>query len=263
MSQLLETYPIDGVRITATHTRVLDLLHARKTIAEMSDSLKIQESTIMSYISLLIKSGHHIIRADLKRLAHISDEMFAQIAAVFPTDATIMSVPLTPLKEMLPEHISYGQLRLVLAYQQVRFHLQQYAGALFEDPDQLGDDNEFSASDEVFDVGDKVDDDMMFGNIAETLIDMNMINDKLTDSSDDEEVPIKVLPRRRNAKPIDAELNADDDELMSQINVEEEIRIVADKENRRLEAEASAALSAVINRKMQCLLTFIIIFVFN
>lgn len=135
MVQMLQTDPMPNVRVSDCHLRLMPLIRDDVTIERMSLELGIKESTIYGYLVCLIKTGHPIRRSDIQRLTKMSSKYFDLISAVLPKDPdTLFGVGLRVLKEVLPDIITYDQLKLVVAYRQVRLHLHQLR-CKFADPD--------------------------------------------------------------------------------------------------------------------------------
>lgn len=138
MLSRLQTNPMADVRCTDAQLRLLPLLRHDDdglNLQRMASQLNIKETTVIGYLALLIKSGHPIRRRHIERLTQMSAQTWDTISTSLPKDADLLlRTALRPLKEALPDFISYDQIKLVLAYVQVRCHLRQ-AGVAFDDPD--------------------------------------------------------------------------------------------------------------------------------
>lgn len=186
MVHALQHIPMPDVRVSDCHLRLLPLLQSTKTIDQMAAEVGIKESSVVSYLSLLIKAGHPVGRRDIERLAQLSAQAFDAIAAVFPKSGdTLLKITLRPLKEALPTHFTYEQIKLVLAYAQVRAHLRQQ-GLPFDDPDDQRPSK--PEVDQTMDTSPNeepdVDDELVIDpdTVQEMLEDMNIPIEKTVDS---------------------------------------------------------------------------------
>lgn len=134
MKVLCALHPMSSLRGVSADNYIMDMIRQKKSVSQIA-TLKVQTiRMIVDYVAILIKSGHEVLKTDLNQLANISDELFRQIAAVLPNNNSLLNIYLRSLKRQLPDHITYDQIQLVLAYHQVRFHLKRL-GLKFIDPD--------------------------------------------------------------------------------------------------------------------------------
>ncbi|MBL8189981.1 MAG: RecQ family ATP-dependent DNA helicase [Acidobacteria bacterium] len=97
-------------RLGETHMKTLALYQQGCTIAEIAEQRGIQASTIEEHLSRLIEMGMPI---NLDDLVNAADRALIETAYTKCTEAG--KVGLTPIKELLPERISYGAIRITLA----------------------------------------------------------------------------------------------------------------------------------------------------
>ncbi|MEK6876933.1 MAG: helix-turn-helix domain-containing protein, partial [Nanoarchaeota archaeon] len=86
---------------------VFDMVQDGKLESEIAKIKKQEQSVIESYIAKLIYYGI----LDVKKF--VDDKTYAVIASKVPKD--LDGVRLAPIKRELPERITYGQIRYVLA----------------------------------------------------------------------------------------------------------------------------------------------------
>lgn len=134
MKALCALHPMASLKGVEAATYIMDLIRKKKSLTQIATSENQTVRMIVDYVTNLIKWGHEVLRADLKQLADISDGIFQQISAVLPTNNSLLTVYLRSLRRRLPDHITYDQIQLVLAYHQVRFHLKRL-GLKYNDPD--------------------------------------------------------------------------------------------------------------------------------
>ena len=97
-------------RLGETHMKTFALYQQGCTIAEIAEQRGIQASTIEEHLSRLIEAGRAI---NLDELVSAEDRALIETAYAECTQAG--KVGLTPIKELLPERISYGAIRITLA----------------------------------------------------------------------------------------------------------------------------------------------------
>lgn len=213
----LHPMPIEGV---SSAIRIMDLIRGKHSITQMATSEGISSEMIIKRIVALIKSGNEVLKADINQLADVSEGLFQQITAVLPTDDTILTIFPNPLKQRLPDHITYDQIKLVLAYHQVRYHLNKL-GFTYIDPDALEPRVEQTstlpesahdiskASEENNDCVDEIEnfEEWFSENLDEVIADFN--------------IPVETAT---NLNASSTSLDDTDDKFMEEINLEEEIR---------------------------------------
>lgn len=213
MKSLCDLHPMPNVKGDSLANRIMDLIRRKQSVTQMATSEGKRTEKIINCIVELIKSGNEVLKDDLKQLANISDGLFQQICDVLPTDNTMLTIFLKPLKLRLPDHITYDQIKLVLAYQQVRYHLKEL-GSTFIDPDAVerpstsSESSHDIAKSDVGDIEEIVEFDERFTqNIDEVMADMN-------------------IPVEKTAVVDTYGTNFDDtdDEIFAEIDLEEEIR---------------------------------------
>lgn len=107
------------------------------SIEQLAAEFGVKATTITTYVITLLWSGHRIWRADLERLFGVTAAIFKRVAAVLPAADELLSEScrLKPLKDQLPDTISYDHIRLVMAYQTVREHVRTLAPVDWTEPD--------------------------------------------------------------------------------------------------------------------------------
>lgn len=127
MIELIKQFPMENSHknseITATDEQIMNLILKNKTMSEMSTELNITDQKKIFYSILnLINHGYAITKAHLHKMFDISDERFVQISAALPQDKLNLDTIL--YKEVaLKVDVSYRQLKLIIAYHRVRYHL--------------------------------------------------------------------------------------------------------------------------------------------
>lgn len=94
-------------RLGETHQKTFALYLQGLTLAEIAEQRGLKTSTIEEHLSLLIADGHPV---NVDDLVDPADRQLIEEAA-----ANCGTERLTPIKEALPERISYGAIRIVLA----------------------------------------------------------------------------------------------------------------------------------------------------
>lgn len=135
MVSLLQCNPMVGVNLSENHLRFLPLVREDTTLEQMCSGAAIKESTLSTYLTILIRSGYPIRRVHIECMTKMSPQTFDTISATLPKDSdALLGTSLRHLKQALPEFITYDQIHMTLAYRQVRQHLHNI-GRPFIDPD--------------------------------------------------------------------------------------------------------------------------------
>lgn len=134
MFELLQKYPIiNGKCNDKQLIHIIVMLENNKSIAEILQTVNINPSILISYISDGIKYGFNITQKHLEKL-QITKQIFMQIKAILPKE-NLMDIRFATLKEQLPINITYDMIKLVLNYNQVREHLNKLQ-LNYYDPDE-------------------------------------------------------------------------------------------------------------------------------
>lgn len=218
---MCDLHPMPTVKGISSARGIMDLIRQKHNVEMMANLLGLTRSTIINRIVAAIRSGNEVLKADLKHLADISEGLFQQISTVLPTDNTILEIYLSPLKQRLPDHITYDQIRLVLAYHQVRYHLK-HLGFAYIDPDAVEPSAEPSASTSPKSSNDvsKVPQENV-----EYLDDIENFEEWFTESLDDVIADLNIpVETKVKIETSSASLDNTDDEILEKIDLEEEIR---------------------------------------
>ncbi|MBS1790990.1 MAG: RecQ family ATP-dependent DNA helicase [Acidobacteria bacterium] len=97
-------------RLGDTHLKTFELYRQGFNADEIANQRGLKTSTIEEHLSLLIEAGQEI---NLDRLVDAADRALIEAAAEQCAEAG--QVGLTPIKQLLPEQISYGAIRITLA----------------------------------------------------------------------------------------------------------------------------------------------------
>lgn len=194
MKVLCDLHPMANLKEVPAASYIMDLIRQKRSASQIANLQGQTVRTIVDCVTTLIKCGHEVLKADLRQLADISDDIFLQIADVLPTNNSLLTIYLRRIKKRLPDNISYDQIQLVLAYHQVRFHLNRF-GIIFTDPDATEHPPTF--------IGDTSKND--------TTADLHLEN-------------VVNIPTPATSTPSSGSLdNDDDDVLFQQIDLENEI----------------------------------------
>lgn len=136
LEAVLQLNPYPGIKVSACHERVKQLLDAQKSIDQIAAELSLKESTILSYVATLIKGGHPISKKDIRRYTMLDDRDMKQIESHIPAAAQLVNTRISEVKARCRPDITYTQLSLVLAYHQVRAHLDTL-NVSYCDPDKV------------------------------------------------------------------------------------------------------------------------------
>lgn len=93
-----------------THLKTLELHRHGFGVTEIAEQRGLKSSTIEEHLSLLIEAGREL---NLNQLVDVADRSL--IEAAVEQCAQAGQVGLTPIKQQLPERISYGAIRITLA----------------------------------------------------------------------------------------------------------------------------------------------------
>lgn len=104
-------------RLGETHLKTFALYQQGCNIAEIAAHRGLKSGTIEEHLSVLIEAGREINLNDF-----VSAEDRALIEAAYAECAQVGKVGLTPIKELLPEQISYGAIRMTVAALRARQH---------------------------------------------------------------------------------------------------------------------------------------------
>lgn len=253
----LNQYPDN--RVTVTHERVRYLLAQNKSVEQIAVELSIKNSTVINYISILIKAGVPYKKCDIRTFIKLSEDEMKHIEEKLPKDLTeMMSVRLSTIKQNCDENIEYDQIKLVLAYYQVRAYLMQQ-NLRFHDPDVVISGEEQSTKMEVetessVNIVQWDDDDSCFGSIEEkeletttapsTIAEPMSIGDTPTESSKEStNKPVDVKPS------IDSMFDKDGDDALSEFNLIE-VK-VNEKHPLAMDVEHDDDLPTVVAKKEQ------------
>lgn len=217
MKSLCDLHPMPTVKgPPSSAIRTMDLIRQKQSIKQMAASESLTSSTIINHIVALIRSGNEVLKADLHYLADISEGLFEQISAVLPTDNKLLTIFLTPLKTMLPDHITYDQIKLVLAYHQVRYHLKDL-GHTYIDPDAVEQPSTSSGSSQ--------DISKFSLENVEYVDDIEENEEWLKTNLDELRADFNIhVETTTNLNTFSTSLDDTDDEFFMEINLEEEIR---------------------------------------
>ncbi len=94
-------------RLGETHQKTFELYCQGLSVAEIAEQRQLKTSTIEEHLSLLIADGRPV---NVDELVDPADRRLIEAAA-----ASCETDRLTPIKEALPERISYGAIRIVLS----------------------------------------------------------------------------------------------------------------------------------------------------
>lgn len=222
MVSLLAINPMVDVRVTECHLRLLPLVREDVSLEQMAAQAGLKESTIANYLILLIKAGHPIYRSDIQRITKLSSQNFDAISAVLPKDVdTLLIITLRVLKDALPSYVTYDQIKMVLAYTQVRQHVRRLGMNFIDPDDDISTESKEGSADDI-------DNQLQNCDVNEMLEDLNMptsqapstpphadssfVIDLGSDFEDEPEAPAcKTLPIA-DLTPEELFMNGDDDE---------------------------------------------------
>lgn len=137
LEAVLQLNPYPGVKVTACHERVKHLLDGKKSIDQIAAALSLKESTVISYVATLIKAGHPITKKDIRQYSMLDESTVKHIESHLPAGAAArVAIRIGAVKEQCRPDITYTQLSLVVAYHQVRAHLDAL-NVPYCDPDKV------------------------------------------------------------------------------------------------------------------------------
>lgn len=191
--------PQDGIRATESILQTHRMWMEGKSIPEIARLKGIAESTTHEYISKAIGSGLEFSKKDLARMK-IDEKHFAHIAKNLPEDLLGQQVMLKEVKERCLPHVTWDNIKIVLAYLKVRQHLDSLS-VKYVDPDIIPEKKEEAVAVEkiprtVGCLWDGEPDDDDFGDIS---------MEEFTEEKKTEKIPEVVT--------IDDSLWEDDDEM--------------------------------------------------
>lgn len=125
-------YPLTGAKCSQTHSTTYEYWRLGKTVEQIASERNVQPSTIQNYLCDLIKTGFDFGKTDLKRLG-IDEKLFNYITSKLSNDV-YENIKLKEIKDKCLPHITYDSIKIVLAYNQIRYHLNKH-NIKYIDPD--------------------------------------------------------------------------------------------------------------------------------
>jgi Helix-turn-helix domain/HRDC domain len=124
LESLLEKNPFGGAKVGARKEVAYSRFKSGLTVPMIANEMQVQPSTVTSYLVDLMKCGFKFTRADLRQL-DVNDVLFENIRVVLPDLQAENCVRLTELKQLLPEHVTFDQVKLVATWFQIRQHARE------------------------------------------------------------------------------------------------------------------------------------------
>ena len=122
MKRALSQQPMPGVKITPRIEMFWALFEQGKSIQEIAQIRGIAESTASEYVATAIKCGFPIGKRELATKFGVDSKTFEHIRSKIPKGDD--NYKMGDIKNLCLPHITWEMLKLVLAYVQVRKHLQ-------------------------------------------------------------------------------------------------------------------------------------------
>ena len=97
-------------RLGDTHLKTLELYRRGLTVAKIAEQRQLKSSTIEEHLSLLIEAGREINPDEL-----VDSGVRSLIEAAYAQCVQAGQTGLTPIKQLLPEQITFGAIRITLA----------------------------------------------------------------------------------------------------------------------------------------------------
>lgn len=124
-------HPIPGIRISDSAKDTIKLWSEGQSLEEIAINRRLREGTIIDHIVTAILTGTPIMKNDLNRFG-INDAIYNLIVDKLPNNLVESECKLTPIKEACGSNITYAQIKLVIAFMQLRQHLYQRGVILLE-----------------------------------------------------------------------------------------------------------------------------------
>ncbi|KAJ3643204.1 hypothetical protein Zmor_025928 [Zophobas morio] len=123
IKEILGRNPLPEVSMGLTAQVSCTMIESGLTVGEIAEKRSVTKGTIVSHLLLGIKFGYPIKMAELGVTEENRDVIVKVYRKFCMTGFT--PVKLTPLKEQCPPEITFDDIRTVLAYLQVRCHLEK------------------------------------------------------------------------------------------------------------------------------------------